>query len=123
MTLRPIQALALVEAAETGGLFAPIRVGGGKTLLSLLLPVVLGAERPLLLLPAKLIEKTRRAMHALQQHWRIARHTRLVSYELLGRAQAAELLDRFEPDLIIACLLYTSDAADERSSVDLGGRR
>ena len=25
--------------------------------------------------------------------------------------------------LNIACLLYTSDAADERSSVDLGGRR
>ena len=24
---------------------------------------------------------------------------------------------------IIPCLLYTSDAADERSSVDLGGRR
>ena len=26
-------------------------------------------------------------------------------------------------DIRIACLLYTSDAADERSSVDLGGRR
>ena len=25
--------------------------------------------------------------------------------------------------LNISCLLYTSDAADERSSVDLGGRR
>ena len=25
--------------------------------------------------------------------------------------------------LLTACLLYTSDAADERSSVDLGGRR
>ena len=24
---------------------------------------------------------------------------------------------------VIICLLYTSDAADERSSVDLGGRR
>ena len=24
---------------------------------------------------------------------------------------------------ILTCLLYTSDAADERSSVDLGGRR
>ena len=24
---------------------------------------------------------------------------------------------------ILGCLLYTSDAADERSSVDLGGRR
>ena len=27
-----------------------------------------------------------------------------------------------KPELM-ACLLYTSDAADERSSVDLGGRR
>ena len=26
-------------------------------------------------------------------------------------------------DYVRACLLYTSDAADERSSVDLGGRR
>ena len=26
-------------------------------------------------------------------------------------------------DLTLTCLLYTSDAADERSSVDLGGRR
>ena len=25
--------------------------------------------------------------------------------------------------MILGCLLYTSDAADERSSVDLGGRR
>ena len=25
--------------------------------------------------------------------------------------------------IIFTCLLYTSDAADERSSVDLGGRR
>ena len=25
--------------------------------------------------------------------------------------------------MAIGCLLYTSDAADERSSVDLGGRR
>ena len=25
--------------------------------------------------------------------------------------------------VVIICLLYTSDAADERSSVDLGGRR
>ena len=25
--------------------------------------------------------------------------------------------------MLLVCLLYTSDAADERSSVDLGGRR
>ena len=29
----------------------------------------------------------------------------------------------FWSDVAEACLLYTSDAADERSSVDLGGRR
>ena len=34
-------------------------------------------------------------------------------------------LKRFQEDVsdVKACLLYTSDAADERSSVDLGGRR
>ena len=35
-------------------------------------------------------------------------------------------IERVTPDLILThlpCLLYTSDAADERSSVDLGGRR
>ena len=31
--------------------------------------------------------------------------------------------DRRRRRLIGCCLLYTSDAADERSSVDLGGRR
>ena len=35
----------------------------------------------------------------------------------LGEALQLWLVDR------VACLLYTSDAADERSSVDLGGRR
>ena len=36
--------------------------------------------------------------------------------ELVPEADAEERLPRL-------CLLYTSDAADERSSVDLGGRR
>ena len=38
---------------------------------------------------------------------------------------AFEIRDAFEPPDPVrqACLLYTSDAADERSSVDLGGRR
>ena len=30
---------------------------------------------------------------------------------------------KFKERLLVICLLYTSDAADERSSVDLGGRR
>ena len=31
--------------------------------------------------------------------------------------------DLYQPSRHVRCLLYTSDAADERSSVDLGGRR
>ena len=34
-----------------------------------------------------------------------------------------ELESKLRNPLRQACLLYTSDAADERSSVDLGGRR
>ena len=33
------------------------------------------------------------------------------------------LLFTFSLKKVYSCLLYTSDAADERSSVDLGGRR
>ena len=38
------------------------------------------------------------------------------------RVYLGEAAQRFD-SLLTACLLYTSDAADERSSVDLGGRR
>ena len=38
-------------------------------------------------------------------------------------AMDVRLLDTFACSVVRTCLLYTSDAADERSSVDLGGRR
>jgi hypothetical protein len=101
-TLRPIQAQGLIEAGIYGGLFGPIRVGAGKTLLSLLAPFVLDARRPLLLLPAKLIEKTKREARTLASHWPIPNFIRFCSYELLGRVQAQQLLDLYQPDVIIA---------------------
>lgn len=102
MSLRPIQAVALQEAAQCGGLFGPIRVGGGKTLLSLLLPTVLEARRPMLLLPAALVEKTNNERRILAKHWRIFDGVRVFSYERLGRVGAAKELDFYRPDLIIA---------------------
>ena len=39
------------------------------------------------------------------------------------RAVGTADVDLAGDDHVSACLLYTSDAADERSSVDLGGRR
>lgn len=100
--LRPIQAASLYELWKVGGLLASVRVGGGKTLVSQLAPVVRDAKRPILILPASLIEKTRREARALAQHWPIPVHLRLFSYEWLGRTQAAEELERYGPDMIIA---------------------
>jgi hypothetical protein len=100
-TLRPIQALALAELCDFGGLFAPIRVGGGKTLITLLAAALMEAERPLLVIPAKLRDKTVRAMRTLSDHWQF-RPVKIVSYELLGRAQHADFLTCFKPDLVAA---------------------
>ena len=47
----------------------------------------------------------------------------------VDRHLAGQFADEFGPfgpradQAHLSCLLYTSDAADERSSVDLGGRR
>ena len=38
-------------------------------------------------------------------------------------AEPDAVRQRIEAAMGVTCLLYTSDAADERSSVDLGGRR
>lgn len=101
-TLRPIQAIALYEAMECGGLFGPIRVGGGKTDLGFLLPLVLEAKRPILLLPAALIEKTWRERSVLAEHWRLPTNLQMVSYESLGLVQSAQKLEYVRPDLIVA---------------------
>ena len=112
MQLRPVQAAALADAHDFGGLLAPQRVGAGKTILSLLVAEVLDAERPLLIIPAKLKRKTEIDIAQLKQHWRFKR-PKIVTYEWLGRVQAAPMeddkgnvlkpgfLDKLNPDLIV----------------------
>lgn len=102
MTLRPLQALALHDIGTCGGAFLPLDVGEGKTLVSLLAPYVLDAKRPLLLLPANLIQKTAREARALSEHWLIPSNIRLMSYQMLGLVHSARDVDVYAPDLIIA---------------------
>lgn len=102
--LRAVQAAALYDIGTYGGLFGPIPVGHGKTLISLLAPYVLDAQRPLIILPAALIRKTtkpdgERDKYAV--HWRIPTNIQFASYEILGRVQAASLLAELNPDVII----------------------
>ena len=110
-TLRLIQASALADAHDQRGLLAPVRVGEGKTLLSFLLPVVLlGIKRPLLLLPAALVEKTWREFKELQKHWlchqdfmtRARFDSAVLTYEKLGRDSGKDMLVERRPDMIIA---------------------
>ena len=98
--LRPVQSWALAEILCSGGLFGPIRVGAGKTLITYLAPRMLDAKRPLLLIPAKLREKTRRDFEILAEHWE-STPPEILSYEKLSRQNQATFLDDFNPDMII----------------------
>lgn len=100
-TLRPAQAAALRELVDCGGLFAPIRVGGGKTLVSFLAPVISDAKRALLLVPANLLEKTKQDLRKAAKHWRVRPMT-IESYEMLSRDRTGRILEGLRPDLIIA---------------------
>lgn len=114
MRLTPIQARALVEAADYGKLVGEISAGFGKTLLSFLLFTLWEAKRGLLLVPAHLREKTKDDYEVLAQHWdlvpcydldssSVARpHFRILSYQSLSTVRFASFLDEFRPDVIVA---------------------
>ena len=102
MKLRPVQAKSLEEMHDFKGLVAPIRVGGGKTLVSMIAPVVVGSKRPLLLVPAKLKGKTEREFIELRKHWLFSPYLKVLSYEVISRDGGWDLLETIAPDLIIA---------------------
>lgn len=103
MRLWPIQATALVEAAEMDGLFAPIGVGHGKTLITLLLPLAMGSEATVLLVPAQLKKQLAVEMPKYAEHFRIPMDKITVkSYSDLSSAKGATCLEDLRPDLIVA---------------------
>lgn len=104
LTLRPLQAIALAEIAQWGGVFAPLPVGQGKTTISALAPRMRPERvRPLVLVPAHLRAKTDADFHALRSHWVLPPFLRVESYQTLSRVGAAEFLGKeYRPDMIIA---------------------
>lgn len=93
-----MQALAILEAAAYGGCLCGLGVGEGKTLISFLIPAVVNKERPLLIMPAKLIEEKRLDFIELGKHWK-ATPPDMLSYEWISTHPSA-LMER-NPDLII----------------------
>lgn len=117
--LRPIQARALKDAYERGGLFAPIGVGHGKFLISVLTCMLVSSARVrrgqhpgrwLLFVPANLLEQTHRELAKARRHWRVPQQwpagiadiqIRVESYEKLSSAKASKFLEEFEPTDIV----------------------
>jgi hypothetical protein len=99
MALRPLQALALSEAAVYGGSIVLLSVGGGKTLISYLAPTLLKADRPLLLVPGGHRKKTVKEFWELEEHWKKPEKLIVESYE---KTLSKEYLFDYKPDLIIA---------------------
>lgn len=98
--LRPIQNEMLWQAIDRKGLLGFVACGEGKTLVSLLLPSVLRAERPLLLLPAFMITQHLADREAYGAHWQL-KEMKVLSYETLSSPKQIEALDTYKPDLII----------------------
>lgn len=102
MQLKPIQNLALHWIKEKKGLVGPLAVGAGKTLISLLAPVVMGAQRPVLLVPPTMQIPVRREFEALQKHFRLPQSLLIIPYSQLSVAKSTALLEQVKPDLIVA---------------------
>jgi len=113
-SLKPVQARALFELMEYGYLFGPIRVGGGKTLISLLAPRVVdpAPKRPMIIVPADLRDKTKTELEDYRANWVLPPFVvgdaeardgvcRIESYERISQPQNADLLETLKPDLLI----------------------
>ena len=100
-SLRPVQAVMLHDLAVYRGAVCIVRVGGGKTLPSLLAAYVMEAFRPLLIIPANLKKKTERDIAKYRQHWKIPQFIRIESFEWLAQKNQADFFNTFRPDLIV----------------------
>jgi len=101
--LKPIQNAALYDAAYARGLFAPIKVGGGKGLLALLLPEVFDAKRAVIFTEGKLKRTLMRSAVEKYSDLKIPfDRFRVFSYgELSSHTRGTGLLDEYQPDAII----------------------
>jgi hypothetical protein len=110
--LRQKQTDALRDLFDLGGCVGSMPTGEGKTLVSLLAPTLLGAERPVLILPANCRDKTRTEFaEYLADGWHVRLPTLLSYSELSLQSRERKLLE-LQPDLIML------DEADEARNID-----
>jgi len=99
--LLEMQAAALAEIEQLKTCNVVASLGGGKTLVTALVPVLLASQRPLFLNYARLLDKTVREFRELAAEWRICHGYKFLSVEKLSTAAYADYLERLRPDLIV----------------------
>ena len=110
--LRQKQTEALRDLYDLGGVVGSMPTGEGKTLVTLLAPTLLGAQRPVLILPANCRDKTRTEFaEYLADGWSVRLPT-LLSYSELSRQDRERKLVELAPDLLML------DEADEARNID-----
>ncbi len=116
MTLRPIQAWTLLEAPLVGGCIANITIGGGKSLIGMLMPMVMpDCQRAVLLIPADLRSQFYDDWKRYGQHWKLPNLAggdggfipgrpvlHVMSYQELSHKKGTDALIRINPDLVAA---------------------
>ena len=96
--LMPDQAQALEDIA-TEGFFGGLGVGAGKTLIGMLAGAVVGAERPVVLMPSNLVPQAK-AEYQKWSRWYPVKLPRVLAYEAVSRAGRTDLEDA-APDCIV----------------------
>ena len=129
LKLWPIQAQALLAALELTekqpsaagrrpGLYAPIAVGGGKTLICALLGTVWAADRPVILTTAALAAQMEHELVRYRASFLVPEGLVVVSYSILSHADHANKLESLRPDALILdeghALLGKSSARSKR---------
>lgn len=100
-SLRAKQALAISDAWHCRGGFFPLGVGEGKTLITFMIPYVLRAKRPALFMPASLQSKTAKDWKEYRKNWLVPNNIQYVTYEWLGRVNAAPFLEEQRFDCLL----------------------
>jgi hypothetical protein len=101
--LRLIQSVALAAIQKYGGLFGDIGVGHGKSLIGWLAMVVRRAQRGVIMMPPDMVEPYKLDIERFKEHFvRPVVEPIILPYSVLSRADGTDILERLNPDVIVA---------------------
>jgi hypothetical protein len=100
--LRPIQAMAIRESLQLGGVWCAARVGAGKTLIAGILATIYEDQRPLIIVPGGHGDKTELEFAGYRKlGWELSHKIQVVSYSDIARDVDEKLLRTYHPGRLI----------------------